>query len=128
MFNQFLHTTQALYQSKEPFALAFVVNREAPSSGKPGDKAVITKDGQIKGWIGGGCTKGIVLKEALAAIQDGKPRLVRISPSGEVESKPGVMCYPMVCHSGGMVELYIEPVLPKPQLVIMGKSLSLIHI
>ena len=122
MFNQFLHTTQALYQSKEPFALAFVVNREAPSSGKPGDKAVITKDGQIKGWIGGGCTKGIVLKEALASIQDGKPRLVRISPSGEVESKPGVMCYPMVCHSGGMVELYIEPVLPKPQLVIMGKS------
>ena len=123
MFNQFLHTTQALYQSQEPFALAFVVNREAPSSGKPGDKAVITKDGQIKGWIGGGCTKGIVLKEALEAIRDGQPRLVKISPSGEVvESKPGVMCYPMTCHSGGMVELYIEPVLPKPQLVIMGKS------
>lgn len=123
MFNQFLHTTQALYQSQEPFAIAFVVNREAPSSGKPGDKAVITKDGQIKGWIGGGCTRGIVLKEALEAISDGKPRLVKISPSGEVvESKPGVMCYPMTCHSGGMVELYIEPVLPKPQLVIMGKS------
>ena len=122
MFHQFLHTTQSLYQSKEPFAIAFVVNREVPSSGKPGDKAVITKDGKITGWIGGGCTRGIVLKEALDAIKTGKPRLVRISPSGEVESKPGVMCYPMTCHSGGSVELYIEPVLPKPQLLIMGKS------
>ncbi len=122
MFNQFLHTTQLLCQKKEAFAIAFVVNREIPSSGKPGDKAVITRDGKIIGWIGGGCTRGIVLKEALDAIQTGKPRLVKISPSGEVESKPGVMCYPMTCHSGGSVELYIEPVLPKPQLLIMGKS------
>lgn len=122
MFHQFLHTTQSLYQNKEPFAIAFVVNREVPSSGKPGDKAVITKEGKITGWIGGGCTRGIVLKEALDAIQTGKPRLVKISPDGEVESKSGVMCYPMTCHSGGAVELYIEPVLPKPQLLIMGKS------
>ena len=122
MFNQFLHTTQQLYQRKEAFAIAFVVNREIPSSGKPGDKAVITQDGKITGWIGGGCTRGIVLKEALDAIETGKPRLVKISPSGDVESKPGVMCYPMTCHSGGSVELYIEPVLPKPQLLIMGKS------
>jgi len=122
MFHQFLHTTQSLYQNKEPFAIAFVVNREIPSSGKPGDKAVITKDGKITGWIGGGCTRGIVLKEALDAIRTGKPRLVKISPNGEVESKPGVMCYPMTCQSGGAVELYIEPVLPKPQLLIMGKS------
>lgn len=122
MFHQFLHTTQALYQKKEPFAIAFVVNREIPSSGKPGDKAVITKDGKITGWIGGGCTRGIVLKEALDSIKTGKPRLVKISPNGSVESKPGVMCYPMTCHSGGTVELYIEPVLPKPQLIIFGKS------
>ena len=122
MFHQFLHTTQSLYQSKEPFAIAFVVNREIPSSGKPGDKAVITQDGKITGWIGGGCTRGIVLKEALEAINTGKPRLVKISPSGKVESSPGVNAYPMTCHSGGSVELYIEPVLPKPQLLIMGKS------
>lgn len=122
MFNQFLHTTQQLYQDREPFAIAFVVNREVPSSGKPGDKAVITKSGKITGWIGGGCTRGIVLKEAIAAINDGQPRLVKISPSGEVSSKPGVKSYPMTCHSGGAVELYIEPVLPKPQLIILGKS------
>ena len=122
MFNQFLYTTQQLYQDKEPFAIAFVVSREIPSSGKPGDKAVITKDGKITGWIGGGCTRGIILKEAMDAMKDGKPRLVKISPSGEVESRPGVMCYPMSCHSGGSVEVYIEPILPKPQLVIMGKS------
>ena len=122
MFHQFLHTTQSLYQNKEPFAIAFVVNREVPSSGKPGDKAVITKDGKITGWIGGGCTRGIVLKEALEAIDTGKPRLVKISPDGKVESSPGVNAYPMTCHSGGTVELYIEPVLPKPQLLVMGKS------
>ena len=122
MFHQFLHKTQSLYQNKEPFAIAFVVNREVPSSGKPGDKAVITKDGKITGWIGGGCTRGIVLKEALEAINTGKPRLVKISPNGKVESSPGVNAYPMTCHSGGSVELYIEPVLPKPQLLVMGKS------
>ena len=122
MFHQFLHTTQSLYQNKEPFAIAFVVNREVPSSGKPGDKAVITKDGKITGWIGGGCTRGIVLKEALEAIDTGNPRLVKISPDGKVESSPGVNAYPMTCHSGGTVELYIEPVLPKPQLLVMGKS------
>ena len=122
MFHQFLHTTRSLYQNKEPFAIAFVVNREVPSSGKPGDKAVITKDGKITGWIGGGCTRGIVLKEALEAIDTGKPRLVKISPDGKVESSPGVNAYPMTCHSGGTVELYIEPVLPKPQLLVMGKS------
>lgn len=123
MFHQFLHTTQQLYKNREPFAIAFVVSREIPSSGKPGDKAVITQAGKITGWIGGGCTRGIVLKEALAAIKDGKPRLVKINSDGKVvDSKPGVMCYPMTCHSGGSVELYIEPILPKPQLLIMGKS------
>jgi xanthine dehydrogenase accessory factor len=125
MFNQFLEEARHLYQSREPFAIAFVVNRQVPSSGKPGDKAVIEKNGKVSGWIGGGCTRGIVVKEAGDAIRDGKPRLVRISPGGELISSlpnPGVKDYNMTCHSGGAVEVYIEPVLPRPQLLIMGKS------
>ena len=122
MFNQFLEKARSLTLKKEPFALALVVNRQLPSSGKPGDKAVIEKDGTVTGWIGGGCTRGIVLKEAAAALKDGKPRVVRISPEGPGESRPGVVDYNMTCHSGGMVEVYIEPVLPRPHLLILGKS------
>ena len=122
MFNQFLEKAQRLSQNKEAFAIAFVINRQLPSSGKPGDKAVIEKDGTITGWIGGGCTRGIVLKEAAAALKDGKPRVVRISPEGPGESRPGMIDYNMTCHSGGTVELYIEPVLPRPHLLILGKS------
>lgn len=122
MFNHFLETSQDLYKKKEPFAIAFIVNRQIPSSGKPGDKAVIEKNGKINGWIGGGCTRGIVLKEANLAMEEGKPRLVRISPEGKSESQHGVKEYRMTCHSGGTVEVYIEPVLPRPQILILGKS------
>lgn len=126
MFNEFLETTQQLYQDKEAFAIAFVINRQMPSSGKPGDKAVIKQDGSVTGWIGGGCTRGIVIKEAQEAIQEGKARVVRISPDAELMESTGkqngVNEYKMTCHSGGMVELYIEPVLPKPHVLILGKS------
>jgi len=122
MVSKFLNTAKKLANEREPYAMAFVINRQMPSSGKPGDKAIIHKDGTITGWIGGGCTRGIVLKEASLAIADGKPRVVRISPNVNEDVRAGVIHYPMTCQSGGMVELYIEPVMPKPKLVIMGKS------
>lgn len=124
MFNQFLEDARRLYQKRAPFAIAVVVNRQAPSSGKPGDKAVIEQDGRVIGWIGGGCTRGIVIKEAADAIRDGKARLVRISPEnpGPPSGHSNVKDYHMACHSGGAVEVYIEPVLPRPHLLIMGKS------
>ncbi|MEM6630341.1 MAG: XdhC family protein [Bacteroidota bacterium] len=122
MSDTFFHIAREKELKQEPFAMAFVVNRQIPSSGKPGDKAVITSDGNVEGWIGGGCTQGIVIKEAQAAIQDGKPRLVHISPEGEKIEESGVIPYNMTCHSGGMVKIYIEPVLPKPHILIMGRS------
>ena len=100
-----------------------VVNRVAPSSGKPGDKAIILPDGTMTGWIGGGCTRGIILKEALLAIRQGKPRLVNISPGAENDpTRVGVVTYNMTCQSGGSVDVYIEPVLPKPQILVLGRS------
>ncbi|MEM6359003.1 MAG: XdhC family protein [Bacteroidota bacterium] len=106
----------------EPYAMAMIVRRVVPSSGKPGDKAIITKKGEIHGWIGGGCTKGIVLKEAMAALEDRKPRLVSITPSPDVQEVPGVTYYKMTCQSGGEVDVYIEPMIPTTHLVIFGRS------
>ena len=122
MHNAFIDKINEYKNSAEAYALAIIVRRKIPSSGKPGDKAIITADGQIHGWIGGGCTRGIVLKEALLSIKERKPRFVSISPSKTAGADEHTKIYAMTCQSGGEVELYIEPVLPKPQLVIFGTS------
>jgi xanthine dehydrogenase accessory factor len=122
MSDEFLDHYKELYKENIPFATAIVVNRVEPSSGKPGDKAIVLQDGTLKGWIGGGCTRGIVLKEALLAMEQGKPRLVNISPDSSGATTHGVVSYTMTCQSGGSVSIYIEPVLPRPHILILGKS------
>ena len=118
----FLQELEYQKEQQNTCAVAFVVRREAPTSGKPGDKAVILDNGEVKGWIGGGCTKGIVVKEALAAIKEKTPRLVRIMPGQEVTEQEGVKNYKMTCMSGGSVEVYIEPVMPTSKITIYGRS------
>lgn len=111
-----------LLEKAETFAIAQIIRRVNPSSGKPGDKAIITSNGEIHGWIGGGCTRGIVLKESLLAIKEKKSRLVSILP-GATESKSSyTKTYKMTCQSGGEVDVYIEPVIPQPMLTIFGSS------
>jgi xanthine dehydrogenase accessory factor len=127
MFDDFLKKSTELTAKGEIFAVATVVRCQAPSSGKQGDRAIVHADGQITGWIGGGCAQPVVVKEALKAIKDGKPRMVRISPSSELDgaldgSAEGVVDYTMTCHSGGALDIYIEPVLPRTQVVILGRS------
>src|SRR5271169_5136306 len=120
MFDQFLSKADELLAKGEPFAVALVVRYEAPISGKPGNKAIIRADGKLWGWIGGGCSQPVVVKEALKALADGQPRLVRISPSSSPEE--GIVDYTMTCHSGGTLDIFIEPVLPKPHVLILGRS------
>ena len=120
MFDEFLKKVDELVMIGESFAIATVVRYEAPVSGKPGDKAIIFADGEVWGWIGGGCAKPAVVKEALKALRDGRPRLLRISPSSSKEE--GIVAYNMTCHSGGALDVYIEPVLPKPHILIIGSS------
>jgi xanthine dehydrogenase accessory factor len=120
MFDRFLNKAAELLAKGEPFVTASVVRFEAPISGKPGDKAIIFADGKMWGWIGGGCAQPVVIKEALKALADGQPRLVRISPSASPEN--GIIDYTMTCHSGGTLDIYIEPVLPKPHILILGRS------
>lgn len=123
MNNDFYATAADLKARGEPFAAVTVVRNEAPSSGKTGDKAIFGQGGVLEGWIGGGCVYSIVLKEVKEALLDGKPRIVRVSPTPQPEAPPGVREYKMTCHSGGAVDLYIEPVMPRPHLVIIGKSI-----
>ena len=125
MIDDFLEQAARMRSRGEAFAVATVVRYEAPVSGKPGDKAIIDSAGKIRGWIGGGCAQPTVIKEALRAILDAQPRLVRISPSAGASpgaAQEGVIEYAMTCHSGGALEVFIEPVLPKPQIVILGRS------
>lgn len=121
MFDQFLKETEKLIAHGESFVTATVVRALPPTSGKPGDKAIIHADGRMTGWIGGGCAQPVVIKEALKAQADGHPRLVRISPS-DSNPEEGIVDYTMTCHSGGALDIYLEPVKPKPQIVILGRS------
>jgi xanthine dehydrogenase accessory factor len=104
------------------FALATVVRCEAPTSAKPGAKALVLEDGTVSGWVGGACAEPVVVREALAALRDGRPRLIGLL--GEPRRGPGrtegMLEFPMTCHSGGTLEIYVEPYLPKRQLVLVG--------
>ena len=108
--------------AEEPFVLATVVAYKSPQSAKPGSKAIIKPDGSIAGWVGGGCVQPIVLREAKEALQTGKPKLLTISPDDARDDWKGVKSFRMTCEGGGSLEIYLEPFLPKPQLMIVGSS------
>lgn len=107
---------------EQPFVLATVVAYKSPQSAKPGSKAIIKPDGTMLGWIGGGCVQPIVLREARQALQTGLPKLLTISPDAARDDWKGVESFRMTCEGGGSLEIYLEPFLPKPQLVIVGSS------
>ena len=108
----------------EAFAVVTVVRREPPSSARVGDAAVVTCGGEVHGWVGGGCTRSTLLRESLRAIADGEPRLLSLSPEPGTEHRAGLVALPMTCKSGGVVDLYVEPVLPAPRLLLFGTSLA----
>lgn len=105
-----------------PCALATVVRVEAPTSAKPGDKAVITADGRLRGWIGGTCSEPVVRREALRALAEGSPQLVHIVGADEVREtrKHGELMVATTCPSGGSLDIFIEPRVPRPLLLVFG--------
>ena len=107
---------------EEPFVLATVVAYKSPQSVKVGSKAIIKSDGSWIGWVGGGCVQPIVLREAKLALQTGQPKLLTISPDDPRDDWKGVEPFRMTCEGGGSLEIYLEPFLPKPQLLIVGSS------
>ena len=122
MTSDLLEHAARLRADEQPFVLATVVAYKSPQSAKPGSKAIIKTDGSQIGWVGGGCVQPIVLREAKQALQTGKPKLLTISPDAARDDWKGVESYAMTCEGGGSLEIYLEPFLPKPQLIIVGRS------
>jgi xanthine dehydrogenase accessory factor len=114
----------------QPFALATVVWRQGPSSGQQGSRAIITAAGELHGWIGGACAEPVVIREAQQVITEGVPRLLLLGTPEQFASKgqagaavpDGMTFVPIACQSEGALEVYIEPVLPAPHLVVVGRS------
>jgi xanthine dehydrogenase accessory factor len=108
----------------EAFALATVVWRQPPSSSQPGARAIITGDGQLHGWIGGACAEPVVIREAQRVIAEGTARLLLLGTPDQFGGAvpDGMTVIPIACQSEGALEIYIEPVLPVPHLVIVGGS------
>ena len=106
-----------------PFVLATVVWREGPSSGQHGSRAILTASGEIHGWIGGACAEPVFKREAVKALEAGTPRLLALGASDRFgELPPGTMAVEMSCHSEGALQIYLEPVMSMPHLVIVGDS------
>ncbi|HEV2405882.1 MAG TPA: XdhC family protein [Ktedonobacterales bacterium] len=125
MQRDMLDEAQRLRAERRPFALATVVAARQPSSGTPGARAIITAGGRMEGWIGGHCAQPTVIRQGLAALADGMPRLVVLRPDGgeaEPEETPGLVRVPMLCASEGELHIFVEPFLPKIGLVVVGAS------
>jgi xanthine dehydrogenase accessory factor len=117
--------------AEEAFVLATVVRTVSVTAAKAGAKAIIRPDGTIvAGWIGGGCARGAVLKAAREALADGVPRMVSVQPENLLaelgvkpgETREGVRFASNMCPSKGTMDIFVEPVLPHPSLVILGAS------
>ena len=120
-----------LKAAEQAFVLATVVRTVSVTAAKAGAKAIIRPDGTIvAGWIGGGCARGAVLKAAREALADGEPRMVSVQPENLLaelgvkpgENRDGVRFAQNMCPSKGTMDIFVEPVLPHPSLVILGVS------
>ena len=113
MSAEFYSKVAELAEKRKSFAVATIVRVEGSSSAKPGSKAIIDGHGKIiSGWVGGGCAESTVRNEALKCIELGRPELITLDMTDELIGV-GMPC-------GGKMDVYIEPVLPQPELLIVG--------
>lgn len=114
----------------EPFVVATVVRTLASVAAKPGAKAIIGADGRMAGWVGGGCALGAVKEAAKRCLEDGTARLISVMPFDQLkaqglrpgDTKDGVEFAKNMCPSRGVVDVFIEPVLPRPLLILCGAT------
>ena len=107
----------------EEFALATVVWRQGPTSGQHGSRAIVTAAGEIHGWIGGACAEPVLIREAQRALADREPRLLLLGTAEQFGHVPqGMTAVAVTCQSEGALQIYIEPVLATPHLVVVGRS------
>jgi xanthine dehydrogenase accessory factor len=121
-----LDLARELTAGGERFALATVVWRRSPSSGHVGSRALVRSDGTITGWLAGACAEPTVISESLKAIGEGTPRLLFLGTEEELAEhhRDGVVAIPISCQSEGALEVYVEPFVPPPHVVAVGRSPS----
>jgi xanthine dehydrogenase accessory factor len=126
MSHSLIEAAYQLTQAGKPFVIATVVWCERPTSARPGAQAIIQEDGQMLGWVGGSCTQPVVLREARRILREGgEPFLLRLgTPEPELArgKTSDVRVFSMTCASGGALDIYMEPHLPQPQLLLIGDS------
>lgn len=124
MNRELLALAADLSRRHRPFLVATVVWARGPSSGKRGSSAIIDIEGNVTGWIGGACAEPVVRREAREAIADGKPRLLFLGTPEDIREvdRPDVISVPISCTSEGALEVYLEPMLPQPHVVAVGRS------
>ena len=124
-------TIRRLDVAHQPYAVATVIRTVGATAAKPGARALILADGTIaEGWIGGGCARGAMARAARAAIAEGRPRLISLQPEEDLAAQgltPGEIhegrdIARNGCPSKGAMEIFVEPVLPRPELLILGAS------
>ncbi|MPZ12136.1 MAG: XdhC /CoxI family-like protein [Kiloniellaceae bacterium] len=119
-----------LRREAQPYVLATVVRTVAATSAKAGTKAVVTANGEIHGWVGGGCARGAVRRAAVEALESGEARLISVQPQEDLDAggvaagevRGGVEFHRSACPSGGTLDIFVEPMLPRPQLLVCGAS------
>ena len=122
MSDEFFIKASELIAEGVPFATATVVRAEKPTSGKPGDKAIISADGTLHGWIGGSCAEPTVIKQALKSLEDNQSRFLRLSADPDAQTpRDGLIELPLTCFSGGTLEIFIEPQHAQARLLIVGE-------
>ena len=114
-----LQTAARLQEQGRAFALATVTWSRGPSSGKGGSKAIVHPDGRVEGWLGGACASPTVVRHALESLGDGEARVLML---GEGDRRQGVTDVAMACDSEGAMEVFVEPFLPSPRLIVVGSS------
>lgn len=121
---QVMEQAAELERLGEAFALATVVWRQGPSSSQLGSRAIITSTGEVRGWIGGACAEPSVIRQAQQVIAEGQPRLLLLGTTDQFGGAipDGMTVVPIACQSEGALEVYIEPVLPAPHLIVVGRS------
>ena len=107
----------------EEFVLATVVWREGPSSGQNGSRAIVMPTGEVIGWIGGACAEPVLIREAHQALAEQRARLLALGTSEQFGDVPqGMTAIAISCQSEGALQIFIEPVIPVPHLVVVGRS------
>jgi xanthine dehydrogenase accessory factor len=120
-----LELMERLRAKGEDFCVATIVRTAAATSAKAGAKAIVTRDGEIHGFIGGGCVSGAVGRVGMQAIADGQPRMIRVKPKEDVVEPvdvDGVELHKSSCPSGGSVDIFFEPMRQAARLVVCGAS------